>query len=464
MDSGERALPAVDDGASLGDLTGVRSSKRSFYPEYVRSTERLALAVQALDEISRALVRAAEGPRALVEAVVTAAVEHLEADWVLLATADGALRGMRPGFLLAMGGELVDEEEHLPSEVRDQLEVIRKRPWELEPCAQGPGWVRAPMMLEDEPVGGIVGKPGDGVHVADTDLSILRVLANQAAVALYNSHLFHTAAQLRGRAEQLDEEASRQAKDLLERNAELQQAQRRLTEAMQRQILDEERHRIARELHDSVTQAVLSAGMTVEVCRSELESMGEQAQQVAQRLVPAKELTQQAVSQLRSAIYALHHRSDEGPGSLPVLLERLSHVHLPTDVAVTVRVRGEPVPLPDAAEHSMLRLTGEALFNIATHASAARASVRLSYEPHRVVLSIADDGDGDPAQLRKALRLASTADLNGHHRGLANMAARAEQLGGVLTIRRAQMGGVLIRLEVPLPMREGLLREGEADE
>ena len=69
---------SAEDEATLGALTGVRASKHSFYPEYLRSTERLARAVQALDEISRALVRSAEGPRALVEAVLRAAVEHLQ--------------------------------------------------------------------------------------------------------------------------------------------------------------------------------------------------------------------------------------------------------------------------------------------------------------------------------------------------------------------------------------------------
>lgn len=440
---------------TLGELTGMRSSKRSFYPEYRRSNERLAVAVQALDEISRAVVRSAEGPRALVEAVVVAAVEHLKAEWVLLAFADGALRGIRPGFLFARNGELIDQEHDLPAEVREQLEVIRQRPWELEPGEAGPGWVRAPMLLDEEPVGGVVGRPGAGVEVTGTDLAVLRVLANQAAVALYNSYLFHTAAQLKGHAEQLNEEASRQAKDLVERNAELQEVQRRLTEVMQRQVIDEERRRIARELHDSVTQAVLSAGMTVEVCRSELAAMGADARQVAERLMVARDLTQQAVAQLRSAIYALHRGADEGPGSLPVLLERLSNVHLPTSVDVVVRIEGKPVPLPGEAEHSLLRLTGEALFNTATHSGAGRASVHLKYETDRVVLSIADDGTGVPAQLRRMLRAARTNDLNGHHRGLANMAARAEELGGELNIGRAKMGGVLIRLEVPMPLSEG---------
>ncbi|MBA8826369.1 signal transduction histidine kinase [Saccharopolyspora lacisalsi] len=448
------SFPRQEDPATLGELTGVRSSKHSFYPEYRRSNERLAHTVQALDEISRALVRSAEGPRALVEAVVTAASEHLHAQWVLLAVSDGTLSGMRPGHLLYFHGELIDREDELPSEVREYLHVVRTRPSELEPCSEGTGRVRAPMMLEDEPVGGIVALAGEDVHVADTDLAIMRVLANQAAVALYNSHLFHTAAQLRGRADQLNEEASRQAKHLVESRAELEQVQRRLTAAIQRQVIDEERHRIARELHDSVSQAVLSAGMIVEVCRSELEGLDGPAAEVAQRLFPAKELTQQAVSQLRSAIYALHNAADEVPGSLPVLLERLSHVHLPTDVEVTVRIEGDAIPLPSTIEHSMLRLTGEALFNTATHSDADRALVHLSYEVGRVVLSVADDGNGDPEKLRRSLRFASTSEFSGNHCGLVNMSGRAEEMGGRLDIRRAELGGVLVWLEVPLPLTE----------
>ena len=64
--TGEVTSWEPDQPADLGVLTGVRSGKRSFYREYVRSTERLTSAVQALDGISRALVRNVEGPRALV--------------------------------------------------------------------------------------------------------------------------------------------------------------------------------------------------------------------------------------------------------------------------------------------------------------------------------------------------------------------------------------------------------------
>jgi signal transduction histidine kinase len=448
--------------ADLGVLTGLRSGKRSFYPAYVRSTERLERTVEALDGISRALVRTAEGPRALVETVVRTAAEHLRARWLLLAVADGALRAARPRFLLYADDVLIDDETRIPAEVRAHLEVLRTRPWEAQEPDQGRGWVRAPMTLDDEPVGGIAAEPGAGVEVADTDLAILRVLANQAAVALHHTFLFHAATTLRGRAEELSEAAQRQARDLAARSAELAETQARLLDAMQRQALDDERRRIARELHDNVSQYVLSAGMTVEVCRADLADLGGQAAEIAGRLADAKDLNRQAVEQLRAAIYALHHTSQEPAGPLPVMLQRLSTVHLTTELDVRVQVVGVPVPLPPEAERSILRMTGEALFNCATHGKADRALVRLRYLPEAVVLTVSDDGGGDPAQLRRALRLSRATDLAGRHRGLANMAARAEELGGRLSIRRSRMGGVLLRADVPLPVNRA--REAADDD
>jgi signal transduction histidine kinase len=440
-------------------LTGLRSGKRSYYPEYIRSAERLEHAVQALDAISRALVRTAAGPRALVEWVVRTATEHLRADWLLFAVADGVLPAARPRFLAVTGGELIDDESMLPADVREHLAVLRGRPWEVESPDSGQDWVRVSMTLDDEPVGGIAARPGIGLEVAATDRAIVRVLANQAAVALHNSFLFHATTQLRGHSEQLYDATTRHARDLAARSAELAETQRQLVAARQRQVLDDERHRIARELHDSVTQSVLSIGMTIEVCRAELDSMGGPARKIAERLVPAKDLTRHAAEELRAAIYALHRAADEAPGPLPVMLQRLSTVHRPVGLHVRVTLDGSPIQLPGAVEQSMLRWTGEALFNAAAHGKATRALVRLRYLAGAVAISVSDNGTGDPAQLRRALRLSSGADVSGLHRGLANMLAMAEELGGAQSIRRSRSGGVFLRLDIPLPLPGG----GEAD-
>lgn len=450
----------IGDPVDLGALTGLRTGKRSFYPAYVRSNERLERAVEALDGISHALVRRAEGPRALVEAVVRAAAEHLQARWLLFAIADGTLWAARPRFLLLTDNRLIDDVAHLPAEAREQLDVARMRPWEIATQPQVPGLVRAPMALDGEPVGGIVAQPCPDIEVASTDLAVMRVLANQAAVALYNSYLFQDATHLRGRTEQLSAAAAKQARDLAARNAELAETQQRLFAAMQRQALDDERRRIARELHDSVTQYVLSAGMTIEVCRAELATMGTAAAEIADKLSPAKRLTRCAVERLRGAIYALHHSSDEPPAPLPVMLARLSTVHLPSELTVDVQVLGTPTPLSPEAEHSIVRITGEALFNAASHGHACRAIVRLVYEADRVLLTISDDGTGDPVQLRRRMRLSREAASDGRHRGLANMLARADELGGTMTILRARVGGIMLRVEIPLPVA---VRGGETN-
>ncbi len=444
--SGRDARPDGD----LEILTGLRSGKRSYYPEYVRSAERLEHAVQALDGISRALVRTAAGPRALVEWVVRTAAAHLQADWLLFAVADGVLPAARPRFLAVIGGELIDDESGLPAGIREHLAVLRGRPWEVESPVIGQGWVRVSMTLDDEPVGGIAARPGAGLEVAATDHALLRVLANQAAVALHNSFLFHATTQLRGRSDQLYDATTRHARDLAARSAELAETQRQLVAATQRQALDDERHRIARELHDSVTQSVLSIGMTIEVCRAELASMGGPASQIAERLVPAKDLARHAAGQLRAAIYALHRTADEPAGPLPAMLQRLSTVHRPTNLHVKVVLEGHPVPLPYEIEQSILRWTGEALFNAVAHGKATHAQVRLNYRADAVALSVSDNGTGDPAQLRRALRLSCAEDLSGRHRGLANMLATAEELGGKLSIRRSRSGGVLLRMDIPL--------------
>ena len=131
------------------------------------------------------------------------------------------------------------------------------------------------------------------------------------------------------------------------------------------------------------------------------------------------------------------------------MLFRSAAQHRP-HLSVRLRLEGSPVPLGTAAEHALARTAGEALFNVAMHANAARALVRLRYLEDSVVLRISDDGDGDPAAMRRTMRLARRGAADGRHRGLVGMALRAEGLGGSLSIRRSRAGGVAIESRVPL--------------
>ncbi|MDJ0360584.1 MULTISPECIES: histidine kinase [unclassified Rhodococcus (in: high G+C Gram-positive bacteria)] len=434
----------------LSLLTGLRSGKNTFYPQYRGAAERLERVVHALELISRALVRTVDGPETLICAVAEAARAHLSAQWVVFALADGALGDAGPRRLV-LGPDatpfLVDNVEGppLPEDVVECLESIR-----LATIGDGRDPVIAahhafvPIALDGGVVGAFAAWTPDHRVLDATDSAVLSILASQTAVALQNSALYQSRRVLLERAESAYDEAHRTAADLAIRNAELEATQRQLGAAHRHQVLDDERHRIARELHDSVTQAVLSAGMQIELCRNDIP-----ADERRERLDLAKELTRRAVEQLRSAIYALNHAQDADRTSLPEMLEQLSIVRMPDELRVSLRIEGTPLELSSECEHGLLRIAGEALFNTAVHAGATRATLRLAYREDHVQLSIADDGQGDPAHLRLMLRMAENNDVDGRHRGLANMAARAREHGGALEIRRARIGGVRVSARIP---------------
>lgn len=433
----------------LATLTGVRSGKRSYYRAFVRSDERMQRAVRAMDSISRGLVRTVEGPRGLLEQVARAAAEHLSASWLILALADGQLPGARPRFLVVDGrvGATVDDDAALPSEVRRELGAIRAGHATRTP--RDDRWVRVAMTLAGDRIGSLVGLHGLDDEPDPSDLSVLRILANEAAVALHTSEQYQAGLALHRRAQRLYDETAAQARDLAERTRELRQAEERLLAAHQRELLDHERHRIARELHDSVAQYVLSAGMAVEVARGLAADAG--LDDIEDRLGTAKGLSAQAVEQLRRAIYALQQPQRDGVRTLPELLLEVAEHHRP-HLAVTMRVEGDAHLLPADADHEVARAVGEALFNVATHAEASRAAVRLRYRSDELYVSVSDDGTGDPTELARRLRLERGPSPDGRHRGLANIECRITELGGSISFRRARIGGVRVEMRIPLPL------------
>jgi signal transduction histidine kinase len=429
----------------LERLTGVRSGKGTFYPEFRVTAQRLERVLAALDTISRALVQTVHGPENLVRAVAEAARIHLNAEWVLIALADGALPQARPRHLIldASGDAYAFEGlsgarcpgPHLPDAVLNRLnDILRGQLAQFRLPLIESHHAHVPIELDGGVVGAFAAWTPSTRLLDSTDETVMRILSSQTAVALQNCALFTTSQTLLAQSEA--------------RNAELLATQRELGAAQRHQVLDSERHRIARELHDSVAQTVLSAGMQIEVCRSEVESTSG-AEELIDRLDIAKTLTRSAVEQLRSAIYALNHPGDEQRSSLPELLEQLATVHMPEDLRVTLRVQGGVSELPSEMEHALLRIAGEALFNTAMHGNASRAIVRLSYRPASVSLSISDNGTGEPERLRMMLRLAEAADVDGRHRGLANMCARTREHGGTFDVQRSRIGGVRVVATVP---------------
>lgn len=212
------------------------------------------------------------------------------------------------------------------------------------------------------------------------------------------------------------------------------------------QAADQERRRLARQLHDNVIQQVLAARLAIEWCLSEVPT----GSPLRPKLDQARRLTGIAARELRSSLQTLTDPPERDEEDLPDMLRHLLALRSAHDLDLSVEVTGQPVRLPAAVRRSLWCAASECLFNAARHAGARRAVIRLRYGPQVIGLSVADDGHGDPEVLRKIIR-GHPAGLGGYHFGLADLAARAGEMGGTIWVSRSDLGGIAVELLVPIP-------------
>ncbi|MFN3338314.1 MAG: GAF domain-containing sensor histidine kinase [Dietzia sp.] len=437
----------------LDSLLGLRSVKRSFFDQYRAAESRLRRSMHALDRVSGALVRTAEGPEELMLSVLRVAYDQLDAQWALVALRDGQLPSVEPRHVLVdpegrfvafEGRDLAPVPDGLPTDVVNVLLAVLRGGRSAEVAdAGGPDAVTVPLILHGGVIGGLASWRHPGRPAEDIDTVVLRILAAQAAVALHNSVLFRDQETLLARAEEAYEEARGHVVELSRRNSELEIAHRELDAVHRQRILDVERSRMARELHDSVSQLVLGAGMHLQLG---LDAVG-QAEQQRPLLEKAVHLTDEAVEQLRSVIYALR-TIDDGDGRLSRLIEDLCRLHVPSSMTTEVRVLGTEFPTTPGIEHELLRIAGEALANAARHSQGDGVMVTLDFSGEAVGLTVEDDGVGRPEDLRGLLEGARTGSPDERH-GLVNMKERAELVGGVMRIVESELGGVAVTVVAP---------------
>ncbi|HEY8684125.1 MAG TPA: PAS domain S-box protein [Chloroflexota bacterium] len=202
----------------------------------------------------------------------------------------------------------------------------------------------------------------------------------------------------------------------------------------------EERARLARELHDSVTQSLFSMTMHAEAAKVSLERESEWVNVPAgaralRNLRQLAELTEGALAEMRALIFELRPGALQEEGLGAALQNHAGALSaregLPIEVQVPdVRVQAEP-----SIEEHLYRFAQEALHNVVKHAGASHAVVRLRAEENgRLVLEIEDDGTGfDPARVPAG------------HLGLRTMADRVEQIGGTTEIQSVPLQGTLVR-------------------
>jgi signal transduction histidine kinase len=210
---------------------------------------------------------------------------------------------------------------------------------------------------------------------------------------------------------------------------------------------DSERRRLARELHDGAIQEVLAAGLAIDLCLADMPA----GSPVRARLEDARRLTASALRRLRSSLQSLREGADAPDEELPELLRRLTARHLAGQLDVSVEVTGTLVPLAAAVRRSLFQAASECVFNAAVHGGAGRVVIRLSYGRRAVALCVADDGRGKLKTLRKIIRGEVPGTGGGYHTGLADIAARAGEMGWTLRADRSDLGGIAVQVLLPLP-------------
>jgi len=197
----------------------------------------------------------------------------------------------------------------------------------------------------------------------------------------------------------------------------------------------EERLRIARELHDSLTHSIsviqVQAGVAVHLANKRGED-------VPPALLAIQEAGADAARELRATLQVL--RSEDGDGCGLCQLESLVARSRAAGLPVTVTVTGAQRPLPPDVDQAAYRIVQEALTNVTRHAGHARATVRLHYAPGELAVQVDDDGSG------------SGSPAPGPGLGLIGMRERVSVLGGRLHAGPRDGGGFLVRAELPLPV------------
>jgi signal transduction histidine kinase len=257
-----------------------------------------------------------------------------------------------------------------------------------------------PMKTRQRTVGvlSVYNKEGEG-GFSDRDAELATFFANQAAAAIENARLY---------------EQSREY------------------------AVVEERNRLARDLHDSVTQSLFSVTLLSEAALNLLERDPAKARERVER---ANELAQGALAEMRALIFQLRPMTLQEEGLLSALKKHLNAVHSRDNRHVSLIVTGSARRLPAPVEDATFRIVQEALNNVIKHAGdGSTARVELDFGEDMLRVAVADDGAGfDTSAPRVAGKF-----------GMSSMQERAAQVGGRLHVDSTPGQGTTVRADLLL--------------
>jgi two-component system sensor histidine kinase UhpB len=215
--------------------------------------------------------------------------------------------------------------------------------------------------------------------------------------------------------------------------------ERRRSGTLAMRAQEEERRRLARDLHDEVNQALAAVSLR-------LAATAEHAPpEFAAELAETQRLASQAMQELLGLARELRPSALDDHGLRAALETQLKRFSARTGVEARLETAGDPDSLADVVQTAIYRVAQEALTNVTRHAGATVVELVVAEDDRGVELRVSDDGRGfDPAVLPHVKSLTPGRGL-----GLIGMAERARLVGGELDVRSAPGGGTTIALRVP---------------
>ena len=213
-----------------------------------------------------------------------------------------------------------------------------------------------------------------------------------------------------------------------------------IREKAEREATLEERTRIARELHDTLEQALAGLGLQL---RALTDSFREMPAKSAEILKVARQMVQHGQDEARRTVRNLRTLALEHGGLHGALSALAKETSNGLSVKTEFELIGVPMSLSSKVENHLLRVSQEAVTNALKHANAKSIQISLHFEPTEVRLVVRDDGCGFEA--------ANAVPSSAGHFGLLGMRERAEKIHGTLTITSALGGGTTVVVAVPWP-------------
>lgn len=221
------------------------------------------------------------------------------------------------------------------------------------------------------------------------------------------------------------------------RTTELMKIEQDLKKSEMEKAIAEERNRLARDLHDSVTQSIYSLTLLAEAGQRMIKS-GD-LQQVESNNSRLREIAQQALQEMRLLVYELRPQVLHGGGLVDALEKRLEAVERRAGIDARLVVDGE-LEISEEQEMELLHISQEALNNALKHSRASEVVLSLCVDEDNLRLEVKDNGQGFDQQIARGKG----------GMGLTNMAERVEKMGGKLTIQSRPDRGTIIRVIVPI--------------